>query len=69
MNQELLNINEAAALARVSRRTVYNWLQADKLEYVRTAGGAVRIVRSSLFRQDATWSAHVAPVTTETVEQ
>jgi excisionase family DNA binding protein len=45
-----LSIKEAAALAQVSRRTIYHWLRADKLQYLRTAGGAVRIVPASLYR-------------------
>jgi excisionase family DNA binding protein len=34
----------------VSRRTIYNWLAGGKLEYVRTAGGSVRIFVDSLWR-------------------
>jgi len=38
----------------VSRRTIYNWMSAGKVQYVRTAGGAVRIFEDSLWRrQDA----------------
>lgn len=48
-----LKINEAADAAGVTRRTIYNWLQAGKLEYVRTAGGSVRILSSSLFSRPA----------------
>jgi excisionase family DNA binding protein len=47
----LVCINDAMALARVSRRTIYNWLESGRLEYVRTAGGSVRIVVASLFRE------------------
>lgn len=45
----LLNISQAAALAQVSRRTIYYWLKAGKLTYRRTAGGAVRIDATTLF--------------------
>ncbi len=45
-----VSINQAADVAGVSRRTIYNWLKAGKLEYQRTAGGAVRIFTASLFR-------------------
>ena len=45
-----VTIETAAALAGVSRRTIYNWLRAGRLEYVRTAGGRVRIEPDSLFR-------------------
>lgn len=48
--RQLVNIMQACAIAGVSRRTMYNWLAAGKLVYVRTAGGAVRIDRDSLFR-------------------
>jgi predicted site-specific integrase-resolvase len=34
----------------VSRRTIYNWMAAGKVEYVRTAGGAVRIFEDTLWR-------------------
>lgn len=44
------SILEACALVGVSRRTIYNWLSAGKLEYGRTAGGAVRILIESLWR-------------------
>lgn len=47
----VVSIKEACTIAGVSRRTIYNWLEAGKLEYVRTAGGGVRIVAASLFRK------------------
>lgn len=34
----------------MSRRTIYNWMAAGKVEYVRTAGGAVRIFEDTLWR-------------------
>jgi excisionase family DNA binding protein len=34
----------------VSRRTIYNWMAAGKVEYIRTAGGAVRIFEDTLWR-------------------
>lgn len=48
--QRTVTILQACALAHVSRRTIYNWLAAGKLTYIRTAGGGVRIYESSLFR-------------------
>lgn len=48
--EQTISIKEACQLAGVCRRTIYNWLDAGKLQYVRTAGGAIRIVPSSLFR-------------------
>lgn len=46
-----LSIQQACALARVSRRTIYNWIAAGKVKYVRTAGGAIRIFASTLFQK------------------
>ena len=46
----LVSIQTAMVLAHVSRRTIYNWLAGGRLQYVRTAGGSVRIVAASLFR-------------------
>lgn len=45
-----VNIDQAAALVGVSRRTIYNWLHAGKLQYVRTAGGSIRIFPASLWQ-------------------
>jgi excisionase family DNA binding protein len=41
---------KACELVGVSRRTIYNWLASGKIEYVRTAGGSVRIFVDTLFR-------------------
>jgi excisionase family DNA binding protein len=41
---------KACELVGVSRRTIYNWLSAGKIQYVRTAGGSVRIFVDSLWR-------------------
>jgi len=45
-----LTIYQAMARVGVSRRTIYHWLKANKIQYVRTAGGSVRIYADSLFR-------------------
>jgi excisionase family DNA binding protein len=45
-----VSILQACDLVHVSRRTIYNWLAAGKLEYVRTAGGSVRIFEDTLWR-------------------
>lgn len=50
---DMLTIREAMALVGVSRRTIYNWLHAGKLQFVRTAGGSVRIYTASLFRTES----------------
>ncbi|MGH9173081.1 MAG: helix-turn-helix domain-containing protein [Vicinamibacterales bacterium] len=42
---------KACEMVGVSRRTIYNWIAAGKVEYVRTAGGSIRIFTDSLWRQ------------------
>ncbi len=41
---------KACELVGVSRRTIYNWITAGKVDYVRTAGGSIRIFVDSLWR-------------------
>jgi excisionase family DNA binding protein len=48
LTRKKLSIDAAAEDAGVSRRTIYNWLHAGKLEYTRTAGGGVRICADTL---------------------
>ncbi len=45
-----LNIPQAAAAAQVSRRTIYNWIAAGKVEIVRGFGGGLRVYADSLWR-------------------
>ena len=61
---------KACELVGVSRRTIYNWLSAGKIEYVRTAGGSVRIFTDTLWRdannpelpaEEAAWQAEGKP--------
>lgn len=47
-----VSIMKACELVTVSRRTIYNWLASGRLEYRRTAGGAVRIFEDTLWRHD-----------------
>ena len=42
---------KACELVGVSRRTIYNWIASGKVEYVRTAGGSVRIFVDTLWRE------------------
>lgn len=42
---------KACELVGVSRRTIYNWIASGKVEYIRTAGGSVRIFVDTLWRQ------------------
>jgi excisionase family DNA binding protein len=41
---------KACEVVGVSRRTIYNWMAGGKIEFVRTAGGSVRIFADSLWR-------------------
>jgi excisionase family DNA binding protein len=50
LGRNTVSILQAKAAAGVCRRTIYNWLRSGRLEYVRTAGGSVRIFEDSLFR-------------------
>ncbi len=43
-----LSINQAAAQARVSRRSIYNWIRAGKVQFFTTPGGAFRVYADSL---------------------
>ncbi len=45
-----VSIMQACKLVDVSRRTIYNWIAAGKVEYVRTAGGSIRIFVDTLWR-------------------
>ncbi len=61
MERQAVSIMKAAQLVGVSRRTIYNWLASGKLEYVRTAGGSVRIFVDTLWRDPVRSGAHAAP--------
>ena len=50
MDRQTLSIMKACEAVGVSRRTIYNWISAGKVEYVRTAGGSIRIFADSLWR-------------------
>ena len=51
MERQTVSIMKACEMVGVSRRTIYNWIAAGKVEYVRTAGGSIRIFQDSLWRQ------------------
>ena len=49
---DIVDVNmKACELVGVSRRTIYNWIASGKVEYVRTAGGSVRIFVDTLWRE------------------
>ena len=50
MERQTLSIMKACEAVGVSRRTIYNWIAAGKVEYVRTAGGSIRIFADTLWR-------------------
>ena len=49
-DRQTVSIRKAYELVGVSRRTIYNWMASGKVEYVRTAGGSVRIFVDTLWR-------------------
>lgn len=49
-DRKTISIMKACELVGVSRRTIYNWIASGKVEYVRTAGGSVRIFVDTLWR-------------------
>ena len=51
IERKTLSIMKACELVGVSRRTIYNWIASGKVEYVRTAGGSVRIFVDTLWRE------------------
>ena len=50
MDRQTLSIMKACEAVGVSRRTIYNWISAGKVEYIRTAGGSIRIFADTLWR-------------------
>lgn len=47
-----VNTLQAAALAGVCERTIYNWMRKGLIEYVRTPTGGVRIYVDTLLYAD-----------------
>ena len=54
LDRRTVSIPRACELVGVSRRTIYNWINDGKVQYVRTAGGAVRIFADTLWREPDT---------------
>lgn len=63
MDRQTLSIMKACEVVGVSRRTMYNWISAGKVEYVRTAGGSIRIFADTLWREPAPRPADAQVVT------
>ena len=51
--RQTISIMKACEVVGVSRRTIYNWMAGGKVEYVRTAGGSIRIFADTLWRDAA----------------
>ena len=66
MDRQTLSIMKACEAVGVSRRTIYNWISAGKVEYVRTAGGSIRIFADTLWRDGAKDAGYHPGATTET---
>jgi excisionase family DNA binding protein len=62
VDRKTISIMKACELVGVSRRTIYNWIASGKVEYVRTAGGSVRIFVDTLWREPSeptgNWPGH-----------
>ena len=54
LERKTVSIPRACELVGVSRRTIYNWIAANKIQYIRTAGGSVRIFADTLWREPET---------------
>ena len=54
LDRKTVSISRACELVGVSRRTIYNWIADGKIQYVRTAGGSVRIFADTLWRDPDT---------------
>lgn len=48
MYVQMVSPDEAAAMARVSSRTIYRWVESDKIHYAEAAEGLLRICTNSL---------------------
>lgn len=53
LDRPTVSIMQACQVTGVTRRTIYNWIQSDKVDYIRTAGGSVRIFKDTLFKAPA----------------
>jgi excisionase family DNA binding protein len=65
LERRAISITQACESVGVSRRTIYNWMAAGKVQYVRTAGGAVRIFEDTLWRAPQQADAHEAQATAD----
>jgi hypothetical protein len=47
---EMVSPDEAAVIARVSSRTIYRWVEAEKLHFIETSQGTLLICIGSLLK-------------------
>lgn len=50
LGRRTVNIVQACEIAGVSRRTIYYWIEAGKVEVCYTPSGRIRIVADTLLR-------------------
>jgi hypothetical protein len=50
---KMVTPDEAALLARVTSRTVYRWIEADKLHFAETSEGQLFVCLNSLLEQSS----------------
>lgn len=50
-DRETVSLNRACEMVGCCRRTLYNWIAANKVQYIRTAGGSIRIYVDTLWRE------------------
>ncbi len=50
VERQAVSIPRACELVSVSGRTIYIWMASGKVQYIRTAGGSVRIFADTLWR-------------------
>lgn len=54
LQRRTVSVVKACELVGVCRRTIYYWMEEGKIEYIRTAGGSVRIFADTLWRDPET---------------
>lgn len=59
--RKTVTITGATALVGVSRRTMYNWMKAGKVEFIRTASGTRRIFVDTLWQGGAPLAKESSP--------
>lgn len=50
-DREIVTVTRACEILSVSRRTIYNWMKDNRVEYIYTPSGTRRIYLDTLFRR------------------